>query len=142
MKTVISKLTGKMKFVYLFTAAIIIVSGSLFSGAAYGGDSTETPKAPAEIKLLGILNTDEVLFEVVFDNKTREVFDLTITDQEGYVFYKARFQDRTFSKKFLFNKLENGNANLTFTIKTGNSKQSESFEVNTQLLENASLTKL
>lgn len=143
MKTQITTMVvRKFKLTYLYMSAIIILLSSFSPVAVIASDSTTIPANLAQITLVGILDKDQVLFQVEFDNTKREVFELTITDQDGYIFFNGKFQDSSFSKKFLFNKLENGNVNLVFTLKSRGTNQSQSFHVDTQLVERTVVTKL
>ncbi len=133
---------SKFKLAYLYLTATIILFSSFSPIKVSAGDSTSDPLNLAQIKLLKVIDNDQVLFEVAIDNKNQEIFRLIVTDQDGYVFYDSKCQDLMISKRFLFNNLENQNTKLVFTVKNAEVSQTQSFQVNTELVKNTVVTKL
>lgn len=123
----------------------VALSAVLLAGTTtlvYANEGPKSPVAEAQIKYVGAVNNNELVFAVEFENKNNDVYHVVVTDQDGYVFYEVNSSDKKFFKKFVYNKAENGNAYLTFTISSGNDKQVQSFKVDTNTVENTVVTKL
>lgn len=101
----------------------------------------ETPKPAAAIKYLGN-NNDQLLFQVDFENKEEESFTLIIKDEEGNTLFNGRFRDKSFTKKFMFDRSEMGASRLEFTIGTGKGKQTQVFQVATRVVEDVVVTRM
>lgn len=123
-------------------SAIAIAAVLLVGTSAKAATNIETPIAQAKVQFLGEVNSNQLLFSVSFENKTEKPVYLTIRDNDGYVFYRKAFYDKQFSKKFMLNKEEISNANLTFVITTEDGEQVQSFKIDTNVTENTVVTTL
>ncbi len=95
-----------------------------------------------EIKYLGT-QQDQLIFGLTFKNEQSEAFQITIKDSFGNSVFSEKYQTKNFSKKFLFNKDEFGDAELTFVINTGKKQQAEVFTLNksTRIIEDVVVTR-
>lgn len=90
-----------------------------------------TPPA-VSINYIGTVD-NQPIFQIEFDNKNEELFNLSIKDDQGIVLFNEKFKDKKFSKKFQLEKPTEDNVKLTFTIAADKEKQSQSFEINTNV---------
>jgi hypothetical protein len=94
----------------------------------------------AEVKYLGTDN-GVTSFNVVYDNPSGNKFAVIVFDKEDTQLYQEFYSDKKFDKKFRF--IDPESSKLTFIIrsaKDGNIIQS--FELNKQVKEDLSVTKL
>jgi hypothetical protein len=90
----------------------------------------KTPSSPVVIKYIGNIDNYPV-FQIEFDNKNEETFNISIKDDEGTVIYGEKFRDKKFSKKFKYEGAGAESMKLTFILMGEKEKQSQQFEVNT-----------
>jgi hypothetical protein len=140
MKKQTTKSVVKTNFLRLAIAAVLATSFT--PSVVKAADDKNKPVVEAEIKYVGDASKGQLVFQVLFDNKKNENFLITIRDGEGFVFYKKNFKGGTFSKKFMMDKAEMDNVDLTFTISTESGEQSQSFKIDTRFTENTVVTKL
>jgi hypothetical protein len=138
-KQILKNVATIVRRTYIQSAFVLVLGSSFSTAKAQSADSV--PPA-GEVKYLGSLNNQQLLFQLEFDNKANETFYVTIKDQDGYVFYQQSFKDKKLVKKFLFEKTDNENANLIFSVSTQKGKQTQSFQVDTRMVERTEVTKL
>lgn len=89
------------------------------------------PPAPAaSVKHIGN-PPGSLVFQVQYDNPAGEKFFLTIKDTDGAILFQDMYTDKKFNKKF---QLPQGETDkLQFIIKGARAKESQTFEVNTNI---------
>lgn len=116
-----------------------IIAIALFSVIGFtpvmAADTTETPTFPVELKYAGTFK-NQPLIQLNFAGSTEDkVFNITITDETGVVLYNADVKGDVFSKQFLLNTDDLGDAILKFEISGRKSGKSVSYRVNRQKQE-------
>ncbi len=116
-----------------------IIAIALFSVIGFtpvmAADTTETPTLPVELKYVGTFK-NQPLIQLNFAGSTEDkVFNITITDETGVVLYNADVKGDVFSKQFLLNTDDLGDAVLKFEISGRKSGKSVSYRVNRQKQE-------
>ncbi|HEY4147762.1 MAG TPA: hypothetical protein VGM41_02470 [Chitinophagaceae bacterium] len=76
---------------------------------------------------------DMLSISVKYDNAAGTPFTVTVKGEDGYLLYQGNFRDKNFSKIFRLPKSETTSA--TFTIRNAKTRELQSFEVNTQMVE-------
>jgi hypothetical protein len=113
----------------------------LFVVSVAGARAEGTPSEKnAQISYLGV-QEGMVLFNVAYNNPSGNKFTVTVLDKEGFPLYQEVSSDKKFAKNFKL--LTGENNKLTFVIK--NAKETsvtESFEINTHMVEDVVVTKL
>lgn len=101
------------------------------------------PVPNASVNYVGDIDGEPV-FQVALNNNTGNVYNLTIKDQEGTVFYSEKFSDKNFIKKFKFDKGDHEDVKLTFILSSPTEKKDQVFQVNTnvQVLKDVVVTRL
>lgn len=74
-------------------------------------------------------NKGEPLFQVQFDNKNKEVLDLSISDENGVELYRERVTQESFSKKFLVDIPDYDNLKLFLNLSNKKGKE-KTFVIN------------
>jgi len=106
-----------------FTSFLLI--GLMSSASAQS--STSSPNAV--IRYVGSLDSKPV-FKVELDNKDKNVYFLTIKDDEGSILYSEKIKGKQFIKSFKFD-ADRDAVKLTFTLSCDKETQSQEFKVNT-----------
>jgi|GEM_PF-796352 len=109
-----------------------LMAANLVPALAQPQDKIRTAPPAVAINYIGMINNQPV-FQIEFENKNDEVLNLSIRDEQGNVLFNERFRDKKFSKKFQFDKTGIDNMKLTFTLAGEKEKQSQSFEINTNV---------
>lgn len=137
-KQIKSQFSRVGKTIMRFSLASFVFIG-LLPGLSHAQDK---PAPVASVHYVGDVD-GQPLFQVVVDNKSGEVYNLTIKDQEGVVFYSERFTDKSFVKKFKFDKQDDENVKLTFILSSPTAKD-QVFQVNTnvQVFKDVVVTRL
>ncbi|MES1226547.1 MAG: hypothetical protein ABUT20_64325, partial [Bacteroidota bacterium] len=74
-------------------------------------------------------------------NPAGNKFTVTVLDKEGYPVYQENYSDKKFDKKFKL--LANDGSKLTFVIRNAKATDfTQSFEINTHVVEDVVVTKL
>jgi hypothetical protein len=76
---------------------------------------------------------DMLSISVKYDNAAGTPFTVTVKGEDGYLLYQGNFRDKNFRKVFRLPKSETSSA--TFTIRNAKTNELQSFEVNTQMVE-------
>lgn len=122
--------------------AIAIFPVISFMQVTAAGTKTLTPTLPVELKYAGSFK-NQPLIQLNFNgSKDENVFHINITDESGVVFYDADLQGETFSKQFLLNTDDLGDAVLKFEITGKKSGKTVSYRVNGQVTRQMDVVKL
>ena len=134
-----SNAVKKTMFRLGLTALMAVTLAPAFVHAQDKGRTTP----PVAINYIGSVDSQPV-FLIEFENKNEEVFNLSIRDEQGTVLFNERVKDKKFSKRFQFEKTGDENVRLTFTLAGEKEKQSQSFEINTnvRVIQDVVVTKL
>jgi len=132
-----------MKKRFMSAISKLTLGALLFTGVAsteakaagnYPGD-----KVPA-VKYLGT-SADAVLFNVSVDNPAGTKFIVTLLDEDNTPLFQEVYTDKKFDKRFKLPKSEKNK--LTFVIRNfKDADVKESFEINTQYVEDVVVTRL
>jgi len=104
----------------------------------------DTANLPVELKFLGNVK-NQPLVELSFSgSKAENEFTISITDQHGIVLYSSNEKGEKFSKQFLLDTDDLGDATLTFRITGKKSGRSASYKVSHQsvTIENMDVVRL
>ena len=132
-----------MKKRFMSAISKLTLGALLFTGVA----STEAKaagnnpgdKVPA-VKYLGT-SADAVLFNVSVDNPAGTKFIVTLLDEDNTPLFQEVYTDKKFDKRFKLPKSEKNK--LTFVIRNfKDADVKESFEINTQYVEDVVVTRL
>jgi hypothetical protein len=96
--------------------------------AAFAGN--EKPAVPVELSFLGHVKNQPLFLLNFKGSETQNEFTIIITDEGGNTLYRENIKGENFSKKFLLNTDELGDAPLHFTIFCKNTKGSVEYTVN------------
>ncbi len=138
-KQIISNTAKKM---ILFVTAVSFTIFSFIPSIANAQERVVIAP-PVFIKYIGN-NENQPVFQIDFDNKNEETFNLTIRDEQGTVLYGEKIKDKKFSKKFKYQGENTDNVKLTFTLTNEKDKQSQVYEVNTtsRIVQDVVVTRL
>jgi hypothetical protein len=115
----------------------IIIAIAIFSviglTPVIAADTTlSNPTLPVELKYAGTFK-NQPLIQLNFAGSTEDkVFNIVVTDESGVVLYNADVKGDVFSKQFLLNTDDLGDAVLKFEISGRKSGKSVSYRVNRQ----------
>jgi hypothetical protein len=115
----------------------IIIAIAIFSVVGFtpviAADTTlSNPTFPVELKYAGTFK-NQPLIQLNFAGSTEDkVFNIVVTDETGVVLYNADVKGDVFSKQFLLNTEDLGDAVLKFEITGRKSGKSVSYRVNRQ----------
>jgi hypothetical protein len=118
----------------------IIIAIAIFSVIGFtpviAADTTlSNPTLPVELKYAGTFK-NQPLIQLNFAGSTEDkVFNIVVTDETGVVLYNADVKGDVFSKQFLLNTEDLGDAVLKFEISGRKSGKSVSYRVNRQKQE-------
>ena len=125
----------------IIATAFFIILTSLFAGNAIAYDSSATGAVPVELKFLGNVKNLPLLQLDFVGTKTENEFSISITDENGFELYSADVKGEVFSKQFLLNTYDLGNAILTFEITGKKSGKTVAYVVNPRVVAKAGIAK-
>jgi hypothetical protein len=99
---------------------------------------------PVELNYMGEIK-NQPLFQLNFSGSEEEnEFNITITDENGYVFYNEDVKGQKFSKQFLFNAEDLSNAKINFAVTGKKSGKKVVYNINrqTKVIDEINVTKL
>lgn len=113
-----------MKQIRIASAIVLFSAMTLFTPIAKASNGgNDSNNLPVELKYVGNIK-NQPLFELSFAGNVKEnEFNINITDQNGVVLYSSLEKGEKFSKQFLLDTDDLGDAILKFEItgrKTGN----------------------
>lgn len=121
MKTMINTRLIALALVALFTVA--------FTAPALAND--EKKVIPVELKFVGNIK-NQPLFHMTFNSTEESEYTIVVRDEYGNVLYKEIVKGGIFTKKFLLNTEELGDAELKFEVSGKNYEKPVVFEINKQ----------
>ncbi len=121
MKTMINTRLIAIALVASFTVA--------FASPAMAGD--EKKVIPVELKFIGNVK-NQPLFHMTFTGTEENTFTIVVRDEYGNVLYRENVKGGSFTKKFLLNTEEIGDAELKFEVTGKNFEKPVVFEINRQ----------
>ena len=87
---------------------------------------------PVELNYMGVVK-NQPLFELSFSGSEEEnEFNITIVDENGYVFYNENVKGKKFIKQFLFNADDLSSAKIHFEITGKKSGKTVIYNINRQ----------
>lgn len=122
--------------------AIAIFSVISFTQVNATDTTTFNSTLPVELKYAGTFKNQPLIQLNFSGSKDENVFNIIITDESGVVFYNADLKGETFSKQFLLNTDDLGDAVLKFEITGKKSGKTVSYRVNRQVTEQLDVVKL
>ena len=122
--------------------AIAIFSVISFTQVIAADTTTLNPTLPVELKYAGTFKSQPLIQLNFSGSKDENVFNIIITDESGVVFYNADLKGEIFSKQFLLNTDDLGDAVLKFEITGKRSGKTVSYRVNRQVTEQMDVVKL
>ncbi len=122
--------------------AIAVFSAISFMQVTAADTTTLNPTLPVELKYAGTFKNQPLIQLNFAGSKDENVFNIIITDESGVVFYNADLKGETFSKQFLLNTDDLGDAVLKFEITGKKSGKTVSYRVNRQVTEQLDVVKL
>ena len=112
--------------------AIAIFSVIGFTPVIAADTTLSNPALPVELKYAGTFK-NQPLIQLNFAGSTEDkVFNILITDESGVVLYNAEVKGDVFSKQFLLNTDDLGDAVLKFEISGKKSGKTVAYRVNRQ----------
>lgn len=113
-----------------------------FNNATAGKTEDNITALPVELKFVGTINTQHI-FELSFA-QTKSDYKISITDENGYVFFSDNYRGDSFKKQFLLNPDVLTASDVTFTITEKKSGKKVIFHVNqqTKVSEEMNIVKL
>ena len=123
---------------------IVIAIFSVISFTQVNAADTKilNPTLPVELKYAGTFKNQPLIQLNFSGSKDENVFNIIITDESGVVFYNADLKGETFSKQFLLNTDDLGDAVLKFEITGKKSGKTVSYRINRQFREQLDVVKL
>jgi hypothetical protein len=124
--------------------AIAILSLLSFTSVNAGKIPDSISNLPVELSYMGTVN-DQPLFQLNFSGSEEEnEFNITIIDENGYVFYNENLKGAKFSKQFIFNAEDLSTAKIHFEITGKKSGKTVVYNINrqTKTIEEINITKL
>jgi hypothetical protein len=117
----------------------IIIAIAIFSVIGFTQvNAADTPVSnqslPVELKYAGSYKNQPLIQLNFSGSKDENVFNILITDEQGVVLYSADVKGEIFSKQFLLNTDDLGDAVLRFEISGKKSGKTVAYRVNRQTL--------
>lgn len=113
-----------------FAIALLFMSG--FSQLHATDTAVNSGKLPVELKYAGNFKNQPLIQLFFSGNKNENIFSITITDQSGVVLYSNEVKGETFSKQFLLNTDDLGDAVLRFEITGKKSGKKALYQISRQ----------
>ncbi len=99
---------------------------------------------PVELKLVGTIDDNPLLQLNFYGSNGENEFSISITDEAGILLYSGKAKGEVFSKKFLLNTDDLGDAVLRFVITGKKSRKTAVYQVSSQrrVIEQMDVVKL
>jgi hypothetical protein len=122
------------------TIALFLVL-SFIGTATMANDETKDPPA-AQLRYIGVLQ-NQPLFQLDLSSAQEQEFTISVRDQSSEILYSERIKAKTFTRKFLLNTDDLGDAVLRVEVKAGKNKP-DVFTIsrNTRFVVETSVSKL
>lgn len=124
-------------------SAIAIFSLLSFANAFAGKTPDSVSNLPVELNYMGVVK-NQSLFQLNFSGSEEEnEFNITITDENGYVFYNQNVKGEKFAKQFLFNAEDLSSSKIHFEITGKKTGKTVTYNINkkTKVIEEINITK-
>jgi hypothetical protein len=124
--------------------AVAFFSMLCFTSVFAGKTPDSIATLPVELNYMGEVKS-QPLFQLNFSGSEEEnEFNITITDENGYVFYNETVKGQKFSKQFLFNAEDLSNAKINFAITGKKTGKTVVYNINrkTKVINEINVTKL
>lgn len=115
-----------------FKLALIVFLAFGITPAVQAQDKGRSGASGVSVSYLGTVD-DQPVFRLEFENRNEERLYVSIRDGEGNILYSEVYRDKKFSKRFFFEKDLPENARLTFILSGEKARQSQVFEINTNV---------
>lgn len=113
----------------LLAIALVATFTAAVASPALAND--EKKAIPVEMKYVGEMR-NQPLFYMVFNGTEETVFTITVRDEYGNTLYRENVKGGNFTKKFLLNTEEIGDATLKFEVSSKSYEKPVVFEINKQ----------
>ena len=115
-------------------AAFTVASVMLFASATAADTAYNDPNnvLPVELRYAGRVNNQPLIQLTFAGSKEENQFGITVTDQSGVVLYSNNVRGENFSKQFLLNTDDLGDAVFTFQITSRRTGRSVSYKISRQ----------
>jgi hypothetical protein len=127
------------------TIIVIAIFSLVSTTGVFAGKTPDSISAlPVELNYMGVVK-NQPLFQLNFSGSEEEnEFNITITDENGYVFYNENVSGQKFSKQFLLNTDDLSITKIHFAITGKKSGKTVSYNINrqTKIIEDFNVTKL
>ena len=114
----------------IIVTAFFTLCSFMYAGTARANDSIATVSVPVELRILGTFRNLPLLQLDFTGTKEENEFSISITDENGIELYSADVKGENFSKQFLLNTADLGDAILNFVITGKRSGKSVVYVVN------------
>jgi hypothetical protein len=123
--------------------ALVLAFAFVAAFAVPASANDEKNVIPVELKFLGNFK-NQPLFQLSFTNAIETEFTVVVRDEFNTVLYKDNVKGGTFTKKFLFNTDELGDATLRFEITGSKDHKPAIFEIskNSRYIQDVVVSKL
>ncbi|MFM6924319.1 MAG: hypothetical protein ACKOU7_02380 [Ferruginibacter sp.] len=124
--------------------AIAIFSMLSFTSVFANKTPDSASSLPVELNYMGVVK-NQPLFQLNFSGSEEESeFNITIVDENGYVFYNENVKGGKFTKQFLFNAEDLSASKIHFEITGKKSGKTVVYNINrkTKVIEEINITKL
>jgi hypothetical protein len=124
--------------------AIAIFSAIGFSTVKAGDTIVANSTLPVELKYAGSFKNQPIILLNFTGSKDDNAFNIRITDESGVELYNDNVRGEVFTKQFLLNTEDLGDAVLKFEISSRKTGKSATYQVNRQRLvsEQTNIVKL
>jgi hypothetical protein len=125
----------------LAAVALVALFTVAFTAPALAND--EKKVIPVELKFIGNIK-NQPLFHMTFNSTEESEYTITVRDEYGNVLYKDNVKGGTFTKKFMLNTEELGDAELKFEVTGKGFEKPVVFEINkyTRYVEDVVVNKI
>lgn len=130
---------------HIKTIAAVAIFSALSLGSVNAAKPIgQTDSVPVELSYIGSIK-NQPLFQLNFSGSAAEnEFSISVTDENGFVFYEGSVKGEKFSKQFLFDTENLGETTVRFAITGKKSGKNVNYTVNRQrkVLEEMNIVKL
>ena len=116
-----------MKQLKNIVAIVLVTASTFFSNAAKATDGGKS--VPVELKYVGTVKNQPLIQLDFAGSKDENEFSISITDQHGIVLYSDNVKGEKFSKQFLLDTDDLGDAVLNFEITGKRSGKTVNYKV-------------
>lgn len=111
----------------LLAIALVAMFSVAATAPALAADDNKV--IPVELKFVGNIK-NQPLFHMTFNGTEESEYTISVRDEYGNVLYKEKVKGGTFTKKFMLNTEELGDAELKFEVVSKSYEKPVVFEIN------------